>query len=493
MNALIPRATIEQIVAHRDATLAKFDDAFDHIAAADAVIKEAHELWGLASGGHSGSDGGREEQEFWNAVKLPDRDVYQRSAERLVDSSVWTHIIEMTRLRSLMDRQAREQLDAQMRARHRRYVGTAVATGDEDREDLGFPPITVENIHATIERFASEADIIWRRGIANAFSGLDRRFRSHDGFKIGSRVIINRLADDDGWIFFSGYKHNEIEDIERAFRVLDNDPTEGGTIIDQIRMERGRPHHPRGRHQSEHEGRYFRVRIFKNGNAHLWFTRDDLVEKVNKVLAEWYGEVIGDGQTKDDPLRDIKTTPAKRHGFYPSSSDVADRVIGAAALPYNDTLSVLEPSAGTGSLARVSIKNGNHVTCVEVQGELARKLTEEGIYRAVHHADFLELRPAAIGTFDRVVMNPPFDRERDIDHVIHAMNFLKPNGILVAVMSAGTEFRETRKALAFRGLMTQLNAQWRDLPAGSFSEVGTNVNTLIVRFRKNGGDIPGYL
>jgi len=32
---------------------------------------------------------------------------------------------------------------------------------------------------------------------------------------------------------------------------------------------------------------------------------------------------------------------------------------------------------------------------------------------------------------------------------------------------------------------------WRDLPAGSFSEVGTNVNTVILRVNKN-GKAPGY-
>lgn len=54
---------------------------------------------------------------------------------------------------------------------------------------------------------------------------------------------------------------------------------------------------------------------------------------------------------------------------------------------------------------------------------------------------------------DRVVMNPRFDRERDIDHVMHAFTFLKLDGCLTAIMSAGTEFRETRKSLAFRELM----------------------------------------
>ena len=77
-------------------------------------------------------------------------------------------------------------------------------------------------------------------------------------------------------------------------------------------------------------------------------------------------------------------------------------------------------------------------------------------------------------------MNPPFDRERDIDHVMHALKFLKPDGFLISIMSAGTEFRETRKSVAFRTLMQKMNARWRDLPPSSFSTVGTNINTIVL-------------
>ena len=55
-----------------------------------------------------------------------------------------------------------------------------------------------------------------------------------------------------------------------------------------------------------------------------------------------------------------------------------------------------------------------------------------------------------------------------------------------AHQSAGTEFRETRKATAFRDLMERMNATWRDLPAGSFASVGTYVNTLVLRVYKDG-------
>ena len=98
--------------------------------------------------------------------------------------------------------------------------------------------------------------------------------------------------------------------------------------------------------------------------------------------------------------------------------------------------------------------------------------------------DFLAIRPQGLEPYDLIVMNPPFDLERDIDHVTHALKFLKPSGSLHAIMSAGTEFRETRKAIAFRALVESMGGKFTDMPAGSFAEVGTYVNTVILRLRK---------
>ncbi|MEX0684044.1 MAG: hypothetical protein WD472_11410, partial [Dehalococcoidia bacterium] len=68
--------------------------------------------------------------------------------------------------------------------------------------------------------------------------------------------------------------------------------------------------------------------------------------------------------------------------------------------------------------------------------------------------------------------------------VFHALKFLRPGGQLIAIMSAGTEFRETKKAIAFRALVASMNGKFRDLPAGSFSEVGTYVNTCYLQLQK---------
>lgn len=42
--------------------------------------------------------------------------------------------------------------------------------------------------------------------------------------------------------------------------------------------------------EAEHD--YFHLRWFKNGNGHLTFTRADLVEKMNLILAKHYPNAL---------------------------------------------------------------------------------------------------------------------------------------------------------------------------------------------------------
>jgi hypothetical protein len=517
---LIPRATVEEIVAYRNKALELYGEAFTAIEAADKAMKAAHAMASQAAGGVQIYVPGRDHNEvaeFESAVKLPGGESFQRVARRLTDMRVWQWVIQRTDLERLMDKEAKDKLHQQMKYlpdRVEREYGPdgkmigKLITPEEAGE--GMPPVTVENIYATIQQFALDADSIFRRGIANAFSKLDRRFKSHDGFKIGSRIILKYAFSSYSGGLDYGPMRDTMLDIERAFVVLDSKhlgASYGGAVgaIQEDRRQGGY-----GAHQSCTETEYFRVRGYQNGNAHLWFTRDDLVGKVNKLLAEWYGEVIGDGQQHDDVFSHRKTTPARRFGFFPTPDAVAETLIGKVPLwrkAEEPPLTILEPSAGTGNLARrcATIRHesankwgktddpaysySHKVDCVEIQPELARQLRAEGIYRKVHCADFLQMQPDPARLYDRVVMNPPFDLERDIDHITHAMKFLKPDGYLIAIVSAGTEFRETKKAQAFRALVKSKNGRFEDLPAGSFSSVGTNVNTMMVRLWNNGHSV----
>lgn len=146
---------------------------------------------------------------------------------------------------------------------------------------------------------------------------------------------------------------------------------------------------------------------------------------------------------------------------------------------------VLEPSAGEGALVRALLRKrpGLRVTAIEALAQHVAKLAaipEHG--GPVLQEDFLDARPQSQGLFDAIAQNPPFSRE--IEHVRHAYTFLKPGGVLVAIMSAGIKYREDKARKAFRAWVAEHDGVIWENPEGSFEESGTSVRTVMVRMRR---------
>lgn len=137
---------------------------------------------------------------------------------------------------------------------------------------------------------------------------------------------------------------------------------------------------------------------------------------------------------------------------------------------------VLEPSAGHGALANAALWHGGHVTCYDIDAKHVAILSAAGF--ETYQVDFMTTNPDPV--FDRVVMNPPFTRQQDVKHVMHALKFLKPGGRLVAIMSPSWLTRGDNLSANFRKLLDCLSADTIALPEGSFKSSGTNVSTVLV-------------
>lgn len=196
----------------------------------------------------------------------------------------------------------------------------------------------------------------------------------------------------------------------------------------------------------------------KGAKAHVF---DDLVVDVLDPIMET-GEY---SRTKQD------------FGQFDSPEDVVARVIQLAGI--EPGMAVLEPSAGLGNIARAAASAGGRVTAIEVDAKRCQQLSDiAGI--TTHHHDFLQQTP--VPHFDRVVMNPPFAKQADIDHVLHAASCLKAGGRLVAVMSASVMFRDNNKTRAFRAFVEDRGGAFEKLPDSSFVASGTQVSTCVVSF-----------
>jgi phospholipid N-methyltransferase len=164
-------------------------------------------------------------------------------------------------------------------------------------------------------------------------------------------------------------------------------------------------------------------------------------------------------------------------GYFPTPKATAERLVEEAEI--QPGMSVLEPSAGKGNIADVIKEKAPDadLKTIEWQGELADILRLKG--HEVIGSDFLEHQ----GKYDRIVMNPPFEKFQDIDHVRHAYEHLNPGGRVVSIMSESPFFRSDKKAVEFREWLDSMGGTSEKLPEKSFSqksERATGVTSRIV-------------
>lgn len=466
-TALIPRLTVTEICKQRNEAINRMQEAIVAMRLGNDIATTALKHAELAYGSACFVLEDRSKQDAYKRLFLElDPDKSLESFRQQVDARCWMNMMVLSGMDAMMDKTAKDEL----------YKSLLT----------NVPECTEDNVYATLAGLRRDAALIFQRGLARAFTDLDRRFRSHDGFKIGGRMILSHAFDEWGSWNWRTRMRDTIADIERVFAVLDNNQPDPKGLIDAINASRGKGFEPR---QSLTEGAYFRIRGFMNGNAHLWFTRDDLVEKANRVLAEYYGAVLPDGVPPDVTEADIKaksTAICKDLSFYPTPPAVVERILNDVY--FGPESRVLEPSAGDGAIVRECLnRRAGTVHAVEVDpGRVAqlrcicRTISQRLI---VDHSNFLSMPPVPMYT--HVVMNPPFYGIHYMQHVMHAFDFLKPGGTLVAVLPITAELGETKQHKAFQEWVVKHSSEKRrsfyDLPLESFAASGTRISTVYIK------------
>lgn len=187
--------------------------------------------------------------------------------------------------------------------------------------------------------------------------------------------------------------------------------------------------------------------------------------------AEALENLIFTGETED---------MKKSFQFFPTPTDVAERLCCLANLDTAQIGNILEPSCGRGDLADVIYAHNHNLTCLELNEAMSVHLSGKP-YPVSLNVDFLKYTG---GSFDRIIMNPPFSKQQDIAHLYHAFDLLSPGGALVSVMSHSPFFRTNSKSVQFREWLDDHNAEVHDIEAGAFAKSGTMVRANIVLIKK---------
>ena len=351
-------------------------------------------------------------------------------------------------------------------------IDTIAPSGDKSRFKQSLtnpPPFTLENIRATFGDYVADPRGNILRGLAEAFAHLDPAYMSHDRMKIGvaglpKRVIVSGLNSS------YGYGIEKLKDIINALAAYQRKPLIEWVEVNALLKDGNALVEPWTRTENDTQTSYpargIWLKKYQNGNGHLHFSPETLLD-INRALAEYYGDVLPDCHEEKPDQRRASTEVSKDLQYYPTPEEVVERVLDD--LSYLKDSLVLEPSCGCGRLMDGLRKHGAKVFGVEVDPSRAQQARGKG--HAVIIANFLEITPTP--KYDRVVMNPPFYGKHYAKHVEHALKFLKPDGVLTAILPITARYDH--------GL---LEGRWQDLPVGSFRESGTNINTTVLTIRK---------
>ena len=202
----------------------------------------------------------------------------------------------------------------------------------------------------------------------------------------------------------------------------------------------------------------------------------EIARLVQGVLIQWRKDNRAGVSPEERERRELEreTLELSRYnipGFYQTPRAVVARMISLSDIEPGQT--ILEPSAGAGAIAdgiRETFGDTVSVECWEPCGAL-RSILEKKRHNL--RGFYFEECDTKNERFDRVLMNPPFEKNQDAQHVRRAFAALKPGGRLVAIVGAGSGFAK------LSDLVSEFGELDEPLPAGTFNTV-ESINTTNV-------------
>ena len=167
--------------------------------------------------------------------------------------------------------------------------------------------------------------------------------------------------------------------------------------------------------------------------------------------------------------------------FFETPADVADWLVMLAGGIHEDD-TVLEPSAGRGALVKAI-----HRACPSVMVECYELMPENREYlHTLNNVILLDedFTKDSVGSYTKIIANPPFSGNQDIEHVRLMYDRLEQGGTLAAITSQHWRFASEKICIDFRNWLKEVHGEVFEISAGEFKESGTSISTMAVVIKK---------
>ena len=179
-----------------------------------------------------------------------------------VNRAAWRKLMSVTGLSNTFDAEAMSEFDK----------------GLEQKPVIEF---TSKNVMATIQKLSSEQGVMFSRGLVTLFKSLSGNYKSNSAFKVKRRSVVSRVLCTR-WGGLRNEASHTCNDLERVLCGLTGREfkpyTMWGEWLEQNNIG------------EDYEDDFILVKFFQNGNGHLYIKDDKLLNRINDVIADWYGD-----------------------------------------------------------------------------------------------------------------------------------------------------------------------------------------------------------
>lgn len=264
-NELIPSVAVDRVIAQRNSGVEMFMQGVKALQEAQKLLAAAagcdwfSGMVQLVESGLSGSRSAKGDEAIRRNICLhADRDIWQR-------------LMEDTGMLTLMSAAQKKQWST-------------------DLYSDNCPEISLDNVLATFRQLNASKAETFEQGVIDVFRNLSWDYKTNNPRYLGKRIIIDGVLDNyqGKWYSVRSYGQERINDLARPFWLLD------GKTVPDFRVSEGAQLSnfiQQGGVSSVGElltCNYFTLRVFKKGSAHITFTRPDLVDRVNDIIARHY-------------------------------------------------------------------------------------------------------------------------------------------------------------------------------------------------------------